>query len=111
MALLLLTNLAPHDAFLADTGLRITVADVKVETRLPFKAGDSISIDGIVVFGRSTIDKSNLTGEYLPVKKEIGGSVWVGTINLTVYLCIETSALAEDSAIARIVRLVEDAQT
>ncbi|MCO5587261.1 hypothetical protein L7F22_041208 [Adiantum nelumboides] len=104
-------NLAPQHAVLADTGLRIAVADVKVGTRLSVKAGDSIPIDGIVVSGRSTIDESSLTGESLPVEKEIGGSVWAGTINLTGYLCIETSALAEDSAVARMVRLVEDAQT
>ncbi|MCO5559449.1 hypothetical protein L7F22_013049 [Adiantum nelumboides] len=59
---------------------------------LSVKAGDSIPIDGIVVSGRSTIDEISLTGESLPVEKEIGGSLWAGTINLTGYLCIETSA-------------------
>ncbi|MCO5579548.1 hypothetical protein L7F22_033405 [Adiantum nelumboides] len=51
------------------------------------------------------------TSETLHVEKEIGGSVWAGTISLTRYLCFETSALAEDSAVARMVWLVEDTQT
>ncbi|KAI5080632.1 hypothetical protein GOP47_0003815 [Adiantum capillus-veneris] len=111
MAISSVANLAPQHAVLADTGLKISVAEVKVGTKLSVKAGESIPIDGIVVSGRSSVDESSLTGESFPVEKEVGGSVWAGTINLTGYLCIETSALAEESAVARMVRLVEDAQT
>ncbi|MCO5573844.1 hypothetical protein L7F22_027619 [Adiantum nelumboides] len=86
------------------------VLDQKMGAMLSVKAKDSIPIDGIVISGRNTIDESSLTGKSLPIEKEIGGSVWISTINLIGYICIETSALAKDSAVARMVRLVEDAQ-
>lgn len=110
MAISSVANLAPQNAVLADTGARIAVSEVKVGTRLSVKAGESIPIDGVVVSGGSSVDESSLTGESFPVEKEVGASVWAGTINLTGYLCTETTALAEDSAVARMVRLVEDAQ-
>ncbi|KAI5084403.1 hypothetical protein GOP47_0000572 [Adiantum capillus-veneris] len=60
---------------------------------------------------QGAVDESSLTGESLPVEKEAGTRVWAGTINMTGYICVETSALAEDSAVARMIRLVEEAQT
>eukprot|EP00250_Pteridium_aquilinum_P001802 c12013_g1_i1 orf=3-998(-) len=110
LAISSVASLAPQSAILADTGVKVPVAGIKVGTRLAVKAGESIPLDGIVVSGRSAVDESSLIGESLPIEKEVGGRVWAGTINMTGYLCVETSALAEDSAVARMIRLVEDAQ-
>ncbi|MCO5558291.1 hypothetical protein L7F22_011870 [Adiantum nelumboides] len=110
LAISSVASLAPQSAILADTGAKLKVSEVKVGTRLAVKAGESIPIDGIVAFGRSAVDESSLTGESLPVEKEVGSRVWAGTINMTGYICVETSALAEDSAVARMIRLVEEAQ-
>ncbi|KAI5054415.1 hypothetical protein GOP47_0030689, partial [Adiantum capillus-veneris] len=111
LAISSVASLAPQSAILAETGARVNVSEVKVGTRLAVKAGESIPIDGTVVSGRSAVDESSLTGESLPVEKEAGTRVWAGTINMTGYICVETSALAEDSAVARMIRLVEEAQT
>ena len=78
-----MASLAPQDAVLADSGLRVPVAEVKVGTRICVKAGESIPIDGIIASGSSAIDESSLTGESFPIEKEVGGRVWAGTINLT----------------------------
>lgn len=89
MAISSVAKLAPQNATLADTGLRVTVAEIKVGTRLSVKAGESIPIDGIVVSGRSAVDESSLTGESFPVEKEGGGRVWAGTTNLTGITCLD----------------------
>ena len=83
LAISMMSSLAPQDAVLADSGLRIPVAEIKVGTRIAVKAGESIPIDGIVASGRSAVDESSLTGESSPIEKEVGGQVWAGTINLT----------------------------
>ncbi|KAG6547379.1 hypothetical protein Mapa_010827 [Marchantia paleacea] len=102
-------DLAPQSAVLMD-GQRVAVEDVSIGTLLAVKAGELIPIDGVVDSGKSSIDESNVTGESKPVEKTDGGLVWAGTMNLSGYITIKTTALAEDSAVARMVRLVEDAQ-
>lgn len=111
MAISSVANLAPQVAFLADNGLKVPVAEVAVGSRLSVKSGDQVPIDGLVVFGKSAVDESSLTGESMLVDKEAGATVWAGTLNITGYLCIQTTALAEESAVSRMVRLVEEAQT
>ncbi|KAL7547302.1 hypothetical protein ACHAWF_010623 [Thalassiosira exigua] len=75
------------------------------------RTGDKIPCDGIVVEGTSTVDESSLTGESRPVKKSIGMSVSGGTINSgNCQLLIKTTATSNNSAVARLIRLVEEAQ-
>ncbi|KAG0569195.1 hypothetical protein KC19_6G072400 [Ceratodon purpureus] len=101
---------APQSATLLDGGTRVRVEEVEVGTLLSVKAGDTIPIDGEVVTGRGFVDESSLTGESVPVEKEQGATVWAGTINVTGYIAMKTTALSVDSAVARMVRLVEEAQ-
>jgi len=70
-----------------------------------------VPLDGIVMSGSSSVDESILTGESLPVHKEVGANVWAGTLNLTGYLSVKTVALAEESTMARMAKLVEEAQS
>ncbi|XP_058068305.1 cadmium/zinc-transporting ATPase HMA3 isoform X2 [Magnolia sinica] len=105
-----LMSMAPQKAILAENGQVVDAKDVKVNTILAVKAGDVIPIDGIVVKGKSEVDERTLTGESLPVAKQVQSSVWAGTINLNGYISVKTTALAEDSAVARMAKLVEEAQ-
>jgi len=103
-------NIASQTAVIEETGEKISVKDVAINTVLSVKAGEVIPLDGIVVSGSSSVDESSLTGESLPVEKEVGANVWAGTMNLTGYLSVKTVALAEESTMARVARLVEEAQ-
>ncbi|KAL2651823.1 hypothetical protein R1flu_019951 [Riccia fluitans] len=102
-------DLAPRSAVLMD-GQKVAVEVVSTGTLLAVKAGELIPIDGEVVSGKSSVDESNVTGESRPVEKAEGALVWAGAMNLSGYMTIKTTALAEDSAVSRMVRLVEDAQ-
>ena len=76
------------------------------------RTGDKIATDGIVVEGSTSIDESSLTGESTPVQKNIGDEVSGGTINTgQTQLVVKTTTTAEDSAVSRLIRLVEEAQS
>lgn len=104
-------NLAPQTAIIEGSGVRVPVEDVEINSLLSVKAGDIIPIDGIIMSGKSSVDESSLTGESLPVEKNVGANVWAGTMNLTGYMTVKTVALASESAVARMVKLVEEAQS
>jgi Zn2+/Cd2+-exporting ATPase len=73
-------------------------------------AGERIPGDGIVRQGRSAVDQSAITGESLPCPKEIGDAVYAGTVNGAGVLEVENTRLARESTLARVLRLVEEAQ-
>ncbi|XP_008808279.1 cadmium/zinc-transporting ATPase HMA2-like [Phoenix dactylifera] len=106
-----LMNLAPRTAVIAETGETVDVKDITINTLVSVKAGERVPVDGLVVTGGSTIDESSLTGEFMPVDKEVGSKVWAGSVVLTGFINVATKALEEDSAVARMVKLVEDAQS
>ncbi|KAL0410293.1 UNVERIFIED_CONTAM: Cadmium/zinc-transporting ATPase HMA2 [Sesamum latifolium] len=105
-----LVNVVPQRAVLADTGEEINADKVELNTVLAVKAGEVIPIDGIVVDGSCEVDDKFLTGESFPVTKEKDSLVWAGTINLNGYITVKTTAVAEDCVVARMAKLVEDAQ-
>jgi Cd2+/Zn2+-exporting ATPase len=102
-------NLAPDVATLAD-GRDVPAVSVVVGTRLLVRPGTRIPLDGRVVRGESSVDESALTGESVPVGKRDGTAVSAGTVNQSGVLEIETTATAGNSAVARMARLVEEAQ-
>lgn len=73
------------------------------------KPGEKIPIDGTVYNGVSRIDTSSLTGEHLPVSVDVGGAVYGGTVNLDGLIVVEASGSYEDSSVARVMELVENA--
>ena len=106
-----LVALCPQTAVLADTGESVLVEDLSVGVSVLVRGGDKVPVDGVVLAGRSALDESNLTGESRPVAKGKGDTVSAGTVNVgNSTLTVESRALAEDSAVARLVKLVEDAQ-
>lgn len=107
-----LTKLLPDEAELLtknDTKL-IPVDELKVGDKILVRPGGQIPIDGEVVRGESEVDESMLTGESKPVKKQAGTGVTGGTINKSGALTIKVTKIGDDTALAGIMRLVDDAQ-
>ncbi len=107
-----LMGLAPKTATLLRDGQEVEVQiDQVVEgDRLIVRPGERIPTDGIVIEGRSSVDESMLTGESLPVNKAISNAVIGATVNKQGRLVIEATAVGSRTALAQIVRLVEQAQ-
>ena len=107
-----LMGLAPKTATLLRDGAEVEVAidDVEIGDALIVRPGERVPVDGIVIEGRSSIDESMLTGESLPVNKETGSEVIGATINKQGRLVIEARRVGAETALAQIVRLVEQAQ-
>ncbi|MDO4814732.1 MAG: heavy metal translocating P-type ATPase [Gemella sp.] len=93
-----------------DKELLISIEEVKLGDKILVRPGEKIAVDGSIVDGQSAVDESMLTGEPLPVEKNIGDSVFGGTINKQGVLTIVAEKLGSDSLLAQIVQLVEDAQ-
>ena len=107
-----LMELSPEEARVKVDGRESTVPveDVAVGMIVAVRPGERVPVDGEVLTGDSTIDQSAITGESAPIAKSSGDSVFAGTINQQGYLEITTTRPAAENAIARIVRLVEEAQ-
>jgi Cd2+/Zn2+-exporting ATPase len=74
------------------------------------RPGDRISADGVIIAGESSIDEAPVTGESVPVRKTVDDAVFAGTVNGDAVLRVRVTAAAADNTIARVVRLVEEAQ-
>lgn len=110
-ALKSLIKLAPQTAVILEDGEEKTVSieAVKVGNRFVVRPGDSIAVDGIVIEGQSAVNESALTGESIPVEKQIGDRVSAATINTSGYMVCEASRVGEDTTLAGIIRMVSDA--
>ncbi|PUZ69078.1 hypothetical protein GQ55_2G079700 [Panicum hallii var. hallii] len=108
--MLSLMSAVPKHVVLAETGQVVGMRDVGVGTVIAVKAGEVVPVDSVVVGGQSEVDESSLTGESFPVPKQPQSEVWAGTMNLDGYIAVRTTALAENSTVAKMERLVEEAQ-
>ncbi|MGW8959795.1 heavy metal translocating P-type ATPase [Paenibacillus sp. NPDC055715] len=90
--------------------LDIPIEQVRVKDIFIVRPGEKIPVDGVVVDGRSAVDESMLSGESLPVEKEAGSAVTGATLNKNGVLRIQAERVGGDTALARIIRVVEDAQ-
>jgi len=88
----------------------IAPEQLRVGDRMLVRAGDRVASDGIVRSGRSSVDTSAITGESVPVEIGPGDEVFAGSINGTGVLTVEATATTEDNSLAKVVRVVEDAQ-
>ncbi|KAH6755808.1 heavy metal atpase 2 [Perilla frutescens var. hirtella] len=105
-----LISVVPQKAIIAETGEEMNADEVKLGTILAVKAGQVIPIDGVVVEGSCEVDEKIMTGESFPVTKQRDSTVWASTINLNGYISIKTTAVAEDCVVARMAKIVEEAQ-
>lgn len=85
---------------------RVNIGDIII-----VREGDVIPVDGEIVSGLSTVDQSNITGESIPVERKIEDTVFAGTINLTNQLEIECKKTSTDTTFAKIIQMVEEAET
>jgi Cu+-exporting ATPase len=93
-----------------DTELDIPVEEVLVGDIVLVRPGERVPVDGIVVAGSSAVDESMITGESLPVSKKLGDDVIGATINKTGAFQFRATKVGKDTALAQIVRLVQEAQ-
>ncbi|HKJ04900.1 MAG TPA: heavy metal translocating P-type ATPase, partial [Geopsychrobacteraceae bacterium] len=111
-ALKSLLKLQANQAVLLREGkeIQVSVGSVRPGDQVLVRPGEKIPIDGEIISGRSSVDESMMTGESLPVNKEVGDSVLGATINLSGQLTISAVRIGEQTVLAQIVRLVEEAQ-
>jgi cation-transporting ATPase G len=107
-----LLALVPDRITVLREGVQATIApqQLRVSDRMLVRAGERVASDGIVRSGRSSVDTSAITGESVPVEIGPGDEVFAGSINGTGVLTVEATATTEDNSLAKVVRVVEDAQ-
>ncbi|PIA14029.1 heavy metal translocatin [Coemansia reversa NRRL 1564] len=111
-----LVNMQPEDALLVcgdkeDTLVTIDARQMQLGDHLQVNNGMRVPGDGVVVSGQTDIDESLLTGESMPVAKDVGSAVTGGTLNVTRTIRIRITAISEASTLSRIVKLVREAQS
>lgn len=107
-----LMQLTPDVALVKRDGVfqEVPAAEVSIGESLQVKSGAKIPLDGTITAGASTVDQAPITGESMPVEKGPGDTVFAGTINGEGSLEIQTTKAAGDTTIARIIKMVEEAQ-
>jgi Zn2+/Cd2+-exporting ATPase len=107
-----LLEIAPKTAFVQRGGkfVEVDAEEVKVGELVAVQSGMSVPLDGRITSGHSAINQAPITGESIPVEKKPGDPVFAGTINGEGSLELEVTKLAGDTTLARIIRLVEEAQ-
>jgi len=108
-----LMDLAPKTAAVLRDGqeLEISVEDVVIDDIVIVRPGQSIPVDGILVEGSSAVDQSALTGESIPVEKQVGDKVIAATINKSGFFKMKVQKVGDDTTLAQIIQLVEDASS
>ena len=107
-----LIGLQPKTATVLKDGVEkeVSIDDVQVGDAIIVKPGERVPVDGVIREGYSALDESMITGESLPVEKKVGDEVIGATINKTGSFRFEATKIGKDTTLARIVRLVEEAQ-
>lgn len=107
-----LLKLLPDKATRVDSGQEQTIAAIEVKKgyTLRIKPGEPIPADGVITQGRTTCNEAMLTGEYLPVTKQVNDTVLAGTINVEHAIDIQVTATGQTTRLAHIVSLLEQAQ-
>ncbi len=106
-----LINLAPKTAIILKDNkeIEVSIDEISKEDIVIIKPGSSIPIDGVIIEGKSSIDQSSITGESIPVEKEVGDNVVSGTINKNGFLKVKATKVGEDTTLSQIIKLVEEA--
>ena len=107
-----LMGLAPKTALILKDGasLEIPIEEVEEGDIVVVRPGAKIPVDGTVTDGRTSIDESMLTGESMPAKKKAGDPVYAASLNTTGWIQFRAEKIGSDTALAQIIKLVEEAQ-
>ena len=110
-AIVALMDLAPKTATVVRDGVEVSVPteDVRAGERVIVRAGQSVPVDGVVLEGSASIDESAITGEPVPVEKGVGDRVTAATVSGRGWIAMEATAVGEDTTLAGIIRLVDEA--
>ncbi len=108
-----LMNLRPPTALVrqGNDSVELPIEEIQIDEIMLIRPGEQIALDGRIVEGESAVDQSSLTGESMPVSKRVGDEVLAGTINMRGGLEVRVTRLAGDSTLARLIQLVEQAQS
>ena len=106
-----LMDLAPKTARVLRAGVEteVSIEDVRVGDRVVVRAGESVPVDGVVLEGTAAVDESAITGEPVPVQKAADDHVTGATTTTGGWICIEATAVGDDTTLAGIIRLVDEA--
>jgi Cd2+/Zn2+-exporting ATPase len=107
-----LLTLRPSEASVRRNGatVRVAVEELEIGEIVIVRPGEQIPVDGVISEGSTNVDESSLTGESMPVAKSLGSPLFAGTINQSGGIELTVSKRSEDSALARMVKLVAEAQ-
>ena len=110
-AIAALMDLAPKTATVVRDGVEVSVPteDVRAGEHVIVRAGQSVPVDGVVLEGSASIDESAITGEPVPVEKGVGDRVTAATVSGRGWIAVEATAVGEDTTLAGIIRLVDEA--
>ncbi len=108
----LLMELAPETAVVRRDGreMKVPVEEIDVGEIVLVRPGEKIPVDGVVVKGVSSVNQAPITGESLPVMKQVGDEVYAGTLNNEGFLELRVTKRASETLLSKIIRLVEEAQ-
>ena len=107
-----LMDIAPKTALVRRNGeeIEVSVDDIVLNDIMLVKPGMKIAMDGKVVQGHSNVNQASITGESIPVEKSLGDEVYAGTLNVEGMLEVQVTKLVDDTTIAKMIHLVEEAQ-
>lgn len=106
-----LMKLAPKTATILRNGIEQTVEieQVRIGDHFIVRPGENIPVDGVIIEGNSAVDESALTGESIPIDKEVGDLVSAATLNQSGFLTCEATRVGEDTTLSQIIQMVSDA--
>ncbi len=108
-----LMDIAPSEATILKNNIPtvLPVEEIQIDDIMIIKPGEKIAMDGVVISGKSTVNQAAITGESMPVAKNITDEVFAGTLNEEGFIEVKVTKVVEDTTLAKIIHLVEDAQT
>lgn len=109
-ALDVLVNNIPKSAIVKETGDNIPIDQIQVGTVIQIKPHDQIPLDGVIQKGETLVDESPITGEPVPKDKEVGDTVYAGTMNKNGFIEVKTTKTAKDTTFAKIIELTYESQ-
>lgn len=106
-----LMDLSPKEAVVLKDNIetKVKIEEVKLGDIVVVKKGDSVPVDGKIIEGNASIDQSNITGESIPVYKTANDNVYSSTIVTAGYIKVKATKVGEDTSIANIIKLVDEA--